>query len=199
MPNQNPPDLPEHMVKPQRFGQYGFQPLGPVMRNDIPTGVVLSEQINITGQPIEHYQRRHIDVETVEAHMLMRAKRKPTDWKPMAWVFTGTVPIQIAGIRVGRESLLFFNGSDDILIARKEVDCRATSNENFVLKLNNTLAIETEGEFWANAATGVTLQTIETWFDLDALILAQKKIDHRKLELRHYGDMMSQQQERKIS
>jgi hypothetical protein len=92
-----------------------------------------------------------------------------------------------------------FNGSADVLIARKEGECRATSNKNFTLKIGNTIAIETEGEFWAFAAANTVLQTIETWFDLDAIMLAQRKIDGKEPKLPPYGDFASQQQERKVS
>lgn len=199
MPNQNPPDSPEHMIKPQRFGQYGFQPLPPVKRDDIPTGVVLSEQIEATAPPMGHYQKRPIDRETIEAHMLMRARRRTTDWDPTTWTFDGLRPVQLAGIRVGRDTFLMFNGSADVLVSRSETECRVTSNKNWTLKIGNTVALETEGEFWATAQAGTTLQTIETFFNLDAMILAQKKIDGKTLNLPAYGDFRSQQQERKIS
>lgn len=198
MPSPNSPDIPEQ-ERQQHFGKYGFQPLTVAHPGDVPAGIILSEQVGVNVPPMGHLQNRHLDVETTDAHMLMRAKRKPTDWRGMSWFFDGNRPIQLLGIRVGRETALFFNGSSDVLFARTENDCRATSNENFVLKLNNTLALDTEGEFWANAPNNTTLNMIETWYDLASIELAQRKIDHRRIELNRYGDMQSSTHERKVN
>ena len=192
------PDIPE-IEQQSRFGKYGFQPLGVSHPGDTPSGIVLSEQVDVDIPPMGHLQRRHVDVMTTDAHMLMRVKRKPTDWDPTTWTFDGLRPIQVLGIRVGRETVLFFNGSADVLFARKEGECRATSNKNFVLKLNNTLAIDTEGEFWANAAQGTTINMIETWYDLPSIELARRKLNNEKLELRRYGNMMDSTHERKVN
>jgi hypothetical protein len=198
MPNANPPDYPEKMWRAPHFGRYGFQPLGPVPPNATESGIVMAEQANITVPGFEEVRRRHIDRETAEAHMLMRVKRKPTDWRAMTWTFNGLTAIQLLGIRVGRDSAIFFNGTDNVIFARKEGDANARSNENFILNINNTLAIETEGEFWGFAAANVTLQLIETWWDLDAIQLASQKIAHHELELAQYGDLQSSTHERKV-
>lgn len=198
MPNQNPPDIPEQEQQGPHFGKYGFEPLKVFFPGETPMGTILSEQVEVGIPPMGHLQRRHVDVMTTDAHMLMRAKRKPTDWRALTWTFDGFRPAMILGIRVGRESVLFFNGSGQVLFARKERDCSANSNENFVLNINNTLALETEGEFWATADAGTTLNVVETWYDLPSIELAAKKIKHEKLNFERFGNLQESTQERKL-
>lgn len=152
------------------FGGTPFEPLVPIV--DPESGMQLSQEV-AKAEPSrinpEHYAH---DKELMLAEMLLRAKRSPTDWKPATFVFDGVSTVQIAAIRPGRQTIILFNGTNSIIVARKESGIK--SNENFTLAQGASVNFDTEGPLWAFSATsGTTLSVVELYYDLEQMALAK--------------------------
>lgn len=132
------------------------------------------EETRIIEQPELHRITIEEDPEILAAEMLLKADREATDWKPITFTFDGINPQQV-GRMVGRVAILFFNGTGPVTIARKQADLSSLSNENWTLATGASSSINTEGEFWLTAANGTKLSVIQTFWDLEGLVVAKKR------------------------
>lgn len=132
------------------------------------------EEINIQELPEIHRIPFEEDVEILAAEMLLTAKRSPTDWKPITYTFDGKNPQQV-GRMVGRKTIVFFNASATVTIGRTVNSLGTGSNENFTVPSGNSASIDTEGEFWMTAVSGTTISVLQTFWDLEAMIIAKRR------------------------
>lgn len=157
------------------FGQVGFGEQftvnSPIVLAQQQTMV---EETRIIEQPELHKEPIQEDVEILAAEMLLKANRSPTDWNPITYLFDGVNPQQI-GRKVGRKTIVFFNGNDNIIIARRVNGLTQASNESFILNTGNSASIDTEGEFWLFGAAGDQISVIETYWDLGAMVVAKRR------------------------
>jgi hypothetical protein len=174
------PRPPTEQEKQQHFGEYGFQPLLPV---PIQQTTQLSEELYQENPPQIHPEKHAIDRQTVEAESLMSGQRQPTDWDPITWTFDGLKSIQMAGPEPGRETIMFFNGSGNVVIAKSDSGLAINSNKSFTLYEGDSCSVDTEGEFWGFAAEGVELMMVRTYYDLDAMALARRRLENNDLKL----------------
>lgn len=191
MPGQIP-DIPEQQ-KQSRWGRTPFEPIRVTLPGQTISGITISEEAHHEIEPHLHHERLHLDRETVEAEWLFEANRKPTNWRPMTWTLSINQPTQVLGIRPGRATVMFFNGTNRIWFARDETSVRFSTvtnqpvgNEVCSLYPGSSLAVDVESEWWAAAQDGTTVEMIETWYDLDAIALARQKIKHNHI-IQHEG------------
>ena len=157
------------------FGQEGF---GEQVAVNSPAVLVgqktMIEQTRIIEQPELHKEPIEEDVEILAAEMLLKANRSPTDYRVITFTFDGVNPQQI-GRMVGRKTIVFFNSSDNIVIGRTVNSLSESSNENFILDTGNSASIDTEGEFWMMGAEGDTISVLQTYWDLEAMVVAKRR------------------------
>jgi hypothetical protein len=164
--------------KQQHFGEYGFQPLRPVMGQQT---TQLAEELENEDPPLWHEQKHHLTQrETIEAEALLRADRSPSDWDPLTVLFDGKTNQQLAGIQIGRETIMLFNGTGNILLAKSESGLAANSNKNFTLYEGASCSIDTEGELWGFAVAGAQVSVVSTFYDLDQLALTKGIMNRSK-------------------
>jgi hypothetical protein len=157
------------------FGQEGF---GEQFSTYSPAVVTqqkqIVEEIEIQEQPELHKRPIEEDVEILAAEMLLKADREATDWKILTVTFDGQNPQQI-GRMVGRVTILFFNGTENVTIARTVNGLSANSNENWTLATGASASVDTEGEFYLTAIVGTQLSIVQTFWDLEAMIIAKQR------------------------
>lgn len=157
------------------FGQEGFGEQFSVNSPVVLAGQqVMTEQTRVIEQPELHTVTLDEDPEILAAEMLLKADREATDWKPITYTFDGINPQQI-GRMVGRVTILFFNGTGPVTIARKIAQLVPGTNQNFVLAPGASCSISTEGEFWLTGTNGTQLSVVQTFWDLEGLVIAKKR------------------------
>jgi hypothetical protein len=158
------------------FGQEGFgeqfstySPAVTAQQNQIVEEIDIQELPELHKQPIEE------DVEIIAADMLLKADRSATDWTPITYLFDGVNPQQV-GRLVGRVTIVLFNGTGNVIIARTINGLSVASNKNFTLNQGDSVSIDTEGEFYMTAINGTKVSVIETMWDLSAMAVARRRI-----------------------
>jgi hypothetical protein len=158
------------------FGQEGFgeqfsvySPAVSAQQNQIVEEIDIQELPELHKQPIEE------DVEIIAADMLLKADRSATDWTPITYLFDGVNPQQV-GRLVGRVTIVLFNGTGNVIIARTVNGLSVASNKNFTLNQGDSVSIDTEGEFYMTAINGTKVSVIETMWDLSAMAVARRRI-----------------------
>jgi hypothetical protein len=158
------------------FGQEGFgeqfsvySPAVTAQQNQVVEEIEIQEQPELHKQPVEE------DVEIIAADMLLKADRSATDWIPITYLFDGTNPQQV-GRSVGRVTIVLFNGTANVVVARTVNGLSASSNKNFTLNAGDSVSIDTEGEFYLNAVAGTKVSVIQTFWDLGAMAVAKRRI-----------------------
>jgi hypothetical protein len=140
----------------------------------------ISEETQIQELPDLHNRPIEEDVEILAAEMLLKADRSATDWKPITYTFDGVNPQQV-GRMVGRVTIVLFNGTGNVMVARTVNGLSVASNENFTLVQGASVSVDTEGEFYLTAAVGIKLSVIQTFWDLGAMVVAKERTK------RHYN------------
>jgi hypothetical protein len=158
------------------FGQEGFgeqfstySPAVTAQQNQIVEEIDIQELPELHKQPIEE------DVEIIAADMLLKADRSATDWTPITYLFDGVNPQQV-GRLVGRVTIVLFNGTGNVIVARTINGLSVASNKNFTLNQGDSVSIDTEGEFYMTAINGTKVSVIETMWDLSAMAVARRRI-----------------------
>jgi hypothetical protein len=160
------------------FGQTGYDRIPTADLRVLAQQKVVTEQTAIQEQPELHKVPIVEDPEILAAEMLLKADREATDWDITTFIFDGINPQQL-GRMVGRVSLLFFNATATVIIARTVANLSASSNKNWALNVGSTSTLKTEGEFWLTAASGTKLSVIETFWDLEAMAIAKLRTQRR--------------------
>jgi hypothetical protein len=172
------PMPPNEQEKQQFFGEYGFQPLRPIPAQQTQQ---LAEELTEENPPLFHEEKHPMtDAETLAAEAILRADRTPTDWQPHTTTFDGVTNYQLCGIRPGRETVAIFNGTGNVLIAKSESGLNPRSNDNFTLFQGASCSIDTEGEIWAFSSVGITVSSMETYYDLAEMAIAKTRLAKSK-------------------
>ncbi len=166
-------------VTPAQFGQPEEVPGAAATVQEAQQILADQEQNDRPSGPIpEVGLHPFTNIEKTQAEQLTSIKRSPTDWAPRTLTALDTVPIQLTKPRVGRKTLMIFNGSAAVTLARTYTDLVSPTSTAFItLNAGNSLSIETEGGFWWKpSAAGMTISYIETFWD-DERIAEAKDIE----------------------
>lgn len=167
-------DYPEQIPILETFGRQPNDTVNPPPLS-VGTGMQITEEVGYQNSYEYSKKEYENDKELVEAELLLKAKREPTDCKPMTYILDGTNPQQI-GRLVGRKTITFFNGSANVTIANQISGL--TSNENWTLTAGDSASLDTEAEFYITAAAGTAVSIVQTYYDLDKMALALWRKKH---------------------
>lgn len=170
------------------FGQQGFETVPVYSPGVLAQQKQITEQTQIQELPENHKRPLKEDVEIMAAEMLLHNKRSATDWKVITYTFDGTNPQQV-GRMVGRVTIVFFNGTNNVTVARTVAGLAATANEQFIVTAGNSASIDTEGEFYMTAVANTTISVLHTFWDLEAMALAKIRTSREVRESPHWSGM----------